>query len=134
MLIIGGLWDPHLKGAFDLYKKAKEAGGHPEIIIGDATFKLVGGITRILIKFFDKHLKFDEGSNAKDTSSEKIWNLSLNKWDILENKFSPGYSFGLKSNGTANVEINNGSLTINSRGSGWFNIVNDPEAFMMEDI
>ena len=37
MLIIGGLWDPHLKGAFDLYKKSKEAGGSPEIIIGNAT-------------------------------------------------------------------------------------------------
>ena len=37
MLIIGGLWDPHLKGAFDLYKKSKEAGGNPEIIIGNAT-------------------------------------------------------------------------------------------------
>ena len=128
MLIIGGLWDPHLKGAFDLYKKAKEAGGHPEIIIGDAThLNWWEGSQESLLKFFDKHLKFDEGSNAKDTSSEKkIWNLSLNKWDILENKFSPGYSFGLKSNGTANVEINNGSLTINSRGSGWFTIVNDP--------
>ena len=33
MLIIGGLWDPHLKGAFDLYKKSKEAGGSPEIIL-----------------------------------------------------------------------------------------------------
>jgi len=37
MLIIGGFWDPHLKGAFDLYKKSKEAGGSPEIIIGNAT-------------------------------------------------------------------------------------------------
>ena len=37
MLIIGGHWDPHLKGAFDLYKKSKEAGGSPEIIIGNAT-------------------------------------------------------------------------------------------------
>ena len=37
MLIIGGLWDPHLKGAFELYKKSKEAGGSPEIIIGNAT-------------------------------------------------------------------------------------------------
>ena len=38
MLIIGGLWDPHLKGAFDLYKKSLEAGGSPEIMIGNAIF------------------------------------------------------------------------------------------------
>ena len=57
---------------------------------------------------------------------KKIWNLSLNKWDILENKFSPGYSFGLKSNGTANFEVIDGSLLLNSKGSGWFSIVHDP--------
>ena len=34
--------------------------------------------------------------------------------------------FGLKSSGTANVEIINGSLLINSKGSGWFSIVHDP--------
>ncbi len=64
MLIIGGLWDPHLKGAFDLYKKS--------------------------------------------------------------NKFHPEFIFGLKSDGIANVEVEDGSLTINSKGSGWFTIVNDP--------
>ena len=37
LLIFGGLWDPHLKGALDLYKKSKKAGGSPEIFIGNAT-------------------------------------------------------------------------------------------------
>ena len=55
MLIIGGLWDPHLKGAFDLYKKSKEAGGSPEIIIGNAThLNWWKGSQESLLKFFDK--------------------------------------------------------------------------------
>jgi len=40
--------------------------------------------------------------------------------------FNPEYIFGLKSVGTANVEVEDGSLTINSKGSGWFTIVHDP--------
>ena len=128
MLIIGGLWDPHLKGAFDLYKKSKEAGGNPEIIIGNAThLNWWEGSQESLLKFFDKHLKSDEKFNSKNLRSEKkIWNISLNKWDELDDKFYPEFIFGLKSNGTANVDVEDGSLTINSKGSGWFTIVNDP--------
>jgi len=128
MLIIGGLWDPHLKGAFDLYKKSKEAGGSPEIIIGNAThLNWWKGSQESLLKFFDKHLKSDEKFNSKHYKDEKkIWNISLNKWEELDNKFHPKFIFGLKSNGTANVEVEDGSLTINSKGSGWFTIVNDP--------
>ena len=53
MLIIGGLWDPHLKGAFDLYKKSKEAGGSSRDNYWECdTSKLVGRITKISIKIF----------------------------------------------------------------------------------
>ncbi len=128
MLIIGGLWDPHLKGAFDLYKKSKEAGGTPEIIIGNAThLNWWEGSQESLLNFFNKHLKLDEDFNSKNLKDEKkIWNISLNKWEDLDNKFNPEFIFGLKSDGTANVEVEDGSLTINSKGSGWFTIVHDP--------
>ena len=69
MLIIGGLWDPHLKGAFDLYKKSKEAGGNPEMIIGNAThLNWWKGSQESLLKFFDKHLKSNEKINSKNLS------------------------------------------------------------------
>jgi hypothetical protein len=128
MLIIGGLWDPHLQGAFDLYKKSKEAGGSPEMIIGNAThLNWWEGSQESLLKFFDKHLKSDENFTSKNSKGEKkIWNISLNKWEELDNKFDPEFIFGLKSDGTANVNVEDGSLTINSKGSGWFTIVNDP--------
>jgi len=128
MLIIGGLWDPHLKGALDLYKKSKDAGGNPDILIGNAThLNWWEGSQKSLLKFFDKYLKTNKESNPKNYLREnKIWNISLNKWDQLDDKFYPEFILGLKSNGIANVEIEDGSLTINSKGSGWFTIVNDP--------
>ncbi len=128
MLIIGGLWDPHLKGAFDLYKKSKEAGGKPEIIIGNAThLDWWRGSQESLLKFFEKNLKSDNEVGFNDPKTEKkIWNISLNKWDVIDNNLCPEFIFGLKSDGIANIDVKDGSLTINSKGSGWFTIVNDP--------
>ncbi len=128
MLIIGGLWDPHLRGAIDLYKKSKAAGGNPDIIIGDAThLNWWEGSQKTLLDFFDTHLK--SGEEVKKTNSfkhRKIWNISLKKWDVIGEGKVPEYMFGLESNGVANVEIIDGSLLSNSKGSGWFSIVHDP--------
>ncbi len=128
MLIIGGLWDPHLRGAFDLYQKSKAAGGNPDIIIGDAThLNWWEGSQKTLLDFFDTHLKKDQKANKVDSSKhQKIWNISLKKWDMIEEEKFLEYNFGLESNGTANLDIVDGSLLINSKGSGWFSIVHDP--------
>ena len=128
MLIIGGLWDPHLKGALDLYKQAREAGGNPELIIGNAThLNWWKGSQITLLKFFDKNLKMDkEFNDILSHNQKKIWNISLKKWDRIEDNYDQELFFGLRSNGNANFDIENGSLIINSKGSGWFSIVNDP--------
>ena len=128
MLIIGGLWDPHLKGAFDLYKKSKVAGGNPEIIIGDAThLNWWEGSQKTLLDFFDRHLKnYREVDEKNSIKHKKIWNISLKRWDVIEETNFPKYTFGFESNGTANVEIIDGSLLMDSKGSGWFSIVHDP--------
>ena len=128
MLIIGGLWDPHLKGALDLYRKSQKAGGDPEIIIGNAThLNWWEGSQKTLLEFFDKHLKSEnEFSELKSIKQKKIWNISLKKWDQIKTSHDKEYIFGLKSNGSANVDINDGSLLMNSKGSGWFTIVSDP--------
>tara|TARA_Y100001968_G_C19414396_1_gene748175 strand:+ start:393 stop:1970 length:1578 start_codon:yes stop_codon:yes gene_type:complete len=128
MLIMGGLWDPHLKGALDLYKKSKAAGGNPEIIVGNAThLNWWKGSQNTLLNFFDKHLKTNNQDNKINSlNQKKIWNISLKRWDELEDKPKPGYIFGLKSNGTANLDIDDESLILNAKGSGWFTIVHDP--------
>lgn len=128
MLIIGGLWDPHLGGAFDLYQRSKEAGGNPDIIVGNAThLNWWEGSQKTLLDFFDTHLKRDlEVNETKSFKLKKIWNISLKKWDVIEEDKVPEHMFGLKSSGTANFEVIDGSLLINSKGSGWFSIVHDP--------
>ena len=128
MLIIGGLWDPHLKGALDLYKKAKDAGGNPEIIIGNAThLNWWEGSQNSLLKFFDKNLKpVKKSINQSHSNQKKIWNISLKIWEELEDNCEPKGIFGLRSKGTANFNIENESLIQNSKGSGWFTIVHDP--------
>ena len=128
MLIIGGLWDPHLKGALDLYQKSLVAGGNPEIIIGNAThLNWWEGSQKTLLEFFDTNLKSNSEVYEKNSfTQKKIWNISLNKWDSIEETNLPEYTFGLESNGTAIVDIIDGSLLKNSKGSGWFSIVHDP--------
>ena len=85
------------------------------------------GSQKTLLDFFDAHLKTDKKVNKTiPFKHKKIWNLSLKKWDVIEEDRIHDYKFGLESNGTANFEIINGSLLLNSRGSGWFSIVHDP--------
>ena len=79
-----------------------------------------------MLNFFDTHLKGNKETNNNDFKNKKIWNISLNKWDMFEDDKVPESNFGLKSNGIANVETIDGSLVINSKSSGWFSIVHDP--------
>ena len=61
MLILGGLWDPHLRGAFDLYKRSKDVGGDPEIVISDSThLDWWVKSQHLLLDFFNTHLQ-DKG-------------------------------------------------------------------------
>ncbi len=128
MLILGGLWDPHLRGAFDLYKRSKDLGGNPEIVISDSThLTWWENSQNLLLDFFEKHLK--ENNISKATShknhNKKIWNILSNSWDDIENK-SLNYEFALTSEGVANVEIKDGSLSRSNEGSGFVSIVHDP--------
>ena len=125
MLIYGGLWDPHLTGAFDLYKKSIDHGGDPEIYIGNAShLNWWEGSQKTLLSFFDKHLKIDSVKDAK--SVQKIWNLTLNHWEDIKTNFISKQEFTLNSHGLANVQTIDGSLSTNSEGSGFLTIVHDP--------
>ena len=125
MLIIGGIWDPHLRGALDLYKQSKDVGGEPEIIISNSShLNWWKDSQTTLLNFFDKHLKNDP-SKKLSHKNKIIWNISLEKWESIDN-FPLNYEFGLESDGNANFEIKDGSLSINSNGTGFVSIVNDP--------
>ena len=126
MLILGGLWDPHLRGALDLYKRSKDIGGNPEIIISDSThLNWWANSQNLLLDFFDKHLQDKDISRSNFDKQKKIWNITSNGWDNIENK-SLNYEFSLVSEGNANVEVKDGSLLRGSKGFGFVSIVHDP--------
>ena len=126
MLIYGGLFDPHLKGAFDLFKRSQKAGGKPELIIGNAThLKWWEGSQNTLLKFFDQHLKGDFESNER-TERKLIWNITLKKWENICLKHENDDQFYFRSDGLANVETKDGTLTKNVKGFGFASIVHDP--------
>ena len=126
MLIIGGHWDPHLKGALDLYIRSKSLGGDPEIIIGNSShLNWWEESQKTLLNFFDRNLKKVGLYKISSTKQKKIWNISLKDWDNIEKK-SLNYEFSLRSAGTANFEIIDGSLLLNSESDGFVTILHDP--------
>ena len=57
LLLIGGWHDPHLGGVLDLWQRAQQAGGHPELLIGAWThLKWCGGCDERQLAFFRRHL------------------------------------------------------------------------------
>jgi putative CocE/NonD family hydrolase len=58
MLLIGGWYDPHLRGVLDLWQRARSAGGQPRMLIGAwSHLDWNGGIDTELLAFFRWHLQ-----------------------------------------------------------------------------
>ncbi|WP_245552560.1 CocE/NonD family hydrolase [Cyanobium gracile] len=58
LLLIGGWHDPHLRGVLDLWQRARNAGGDPELVIGAwSHLDWRGGLDRELLAFFRRHLQ-----------------------------------------------------------------------------
>ncbi len=135
MLLIGGWWDPHLKGILDLFAQSVNAGGSPELHIGPAThLKWWPEAQKLHLNFFNRNLKTKPHTQKLSTTPYlQIWNLSTNKWSSSEffkshkndNSSSIKY-WGLKSEGTACLDTKEGLLLPNTKGSGEVHIVNDP--------
>ncbi len=130
MLLIGGWWDPHLKGILNLYKLSKEAGGSPAIHIGPAThLKWWGSIQQTQLNFLDKHLKGRKKLFA-NIPSHRFWNITTNKWETRKSfegkKASPSKGWGLCSSGLACVDDKDGTLNYNNNGEGIVLLVHDP--------
>ncbi len=58
LLLIGGWYDPHLRGVLDLWQRARAAGGRPRLVIGAwSHLDWGGGIDTELLAFFRRHLQ-----------------------------------------------------------------------------
>ena len=125
MLLIGGWWDPHLKGILNIFEKAKKAGGNPKLIIGPAThLQWWEGAQQDQLNFFDSHLK------AKNKEIHfpqiKLWNQSKKEWELSVQNKTP--TWNLCSQGLASISHTEGCLDPNSdlAKDVEVNIVHDP--------
>ena len=76
MLLIGGWWDPHLRGIIDIYKQAIDAGGDPELHIGPAShLQWWEGAQVLQLNFFKKHLLGIDNSK-RNQAKKQYWNLT----------------------------------------------------------
>ena len=125
LLLIGGWWDPHLKGILDIYAKAKNAGGNPKLLIGPAThLQWWEGVQRTQLTFLDNHLK---RKNKKHLLPQiNLWNLTKKSWEVSVQKDTPTWS--LHSEGLASINHLEGSLipNSNSKVNSEVNLVHDP--------
>ncbi len=126
LLLVGGWYDPHLKGIIDIYQKSLNAGGNPEIHIGPAThMQWWEGVQQMHLKFFNKHLR--SGKNRIDSSiPKKIWNITAERWHDQEELKAKQISWSLFSKGLACIDSNDGLLREQDRGDGFVLIVHDP--------
>ena len=125
LLLIGGWWDPHLKGILDIFTKAKNAGGDPKLLIGPAShLQWWEGVQRTQLNFLDTHLK--ENNKKHLFPQINLWNITTKSWELSVHNKIPSWS--LHSEGLASISHLEGSLIANSnlKVDTEVNVVHDP--------
>ena len=132
MLLIGGWYDPHLRGVLELWRLARQAGGNPRLHIGAWThLNWQGGIDRLQLAFFQRQL---QGVDKPEAPAELTAPIQLQcqttgQWQAAspEPPPEPGPRlWGLRSNGLAAVDPDEGALLPGRRGAGALTLVHDP--------
>jgi len=132
MLLIGGWYDPHLRGILNLFARASAAGGSPLLRIGAYThLDWNGGLDRLQLAFFQHHLQdqaaTEELSAAVLVEKDPLTNgkNSSRHWRGPNLDSSP-LSWGLRSCGLATIDAEEGELLLDRFGSGEVALVHDP--------
>ena len=136
MLLIGGWHDPHLAGVLDLWQRARAGGGEPVLRIGAwSHLNWRGGIDRLQLAFFDRHLKptESEGGRGQGRSrraterppAEVLEDQLSGQWRGRSPLQSSGQRWGLRSEGLAAVDAGEGALCADA-GGGTVLLVHDP--------
>jgi len=129
MLQIGGWHDPHLSGVLDLWQRARSGGSQQLLRIGPWThLGWQGGIDRLQLAFFDRHLKDQDGpGDLGQQPAELMADLGSGHWRAHSPLQSSGQSWRLASSGLAAVDAGEGRLTAREQGAGGrVLIVHDP--------
>ena len=125
LLLIGGWWDPHLKGILDIFEKSKKAGGKPKLLIGPAThLQWWEGVQRTQLDFFDSHLKKE--NKEIHFPQTNLWNLTTKSWEHSVQNKTP--TWNLRSEGLASISHLEGRLVHNPglEEDSEVNLVHDP--------
>ena len=132
LLLLGGWWDPHLRGVLDLAAKARAAGGSPELHIGPAThLQWWPQSSALLLNFFQRHLR-SHPQTEDDANPVKLWDLGSDQWVdgpwTTVDSASPGaIVWHLASTGLACLDPNDGCLLNSPEGrGGTVTVVHDP--------
>ncbi|WP_392349977.1 CocE/NonD family hydrolase [Parasynechococcus sp.] len=131
MLLIGGCWDPHLNGILDLWRRARHAGGRPELHIGPAThLQWWPEAQTLMLRFFQRHLQAPPEANRLNPA--QIWNVTDATWQTLDpttvdtavpERRGP---WALRGNRVANMDNAIGGLEPGGAGQGMVTLVHDP--------
>ncbi len=124
LLLIGGWWDPHLKGILDIFEKSKKTGGNPKLLIGPAThLQWWEGVQRTQLDFFDSHLK--DKNKEIHFPQINLWNLTTKSWELSVQNKTP--TWNLLSEGLASKSHLEGRLVPYS------DLVSDSEVNLVHD-
>jgi len=133
MLLIGGWHDPHLEGVLDLYRRARGAGGSPLLRIGAWThLHWPGGVDRLQLAFFDRHLKPPEQGAMAALPAPALFDDVVRRCSAARlPEHCSGQRWGLWSGGLAAADADEGRLvgaagSGSTMGSGTVVIVHDP--------
>ena len=131
LLLLGGWWDPHLRGVLDLAERSRAAGGSPELHIGPAThLQWWPQSSALLLNFFRRHLQ--DLAAADDAELLRLWDQGSDQWVDLPWRVAGGptpdaIGWHLASDGLACLDPNEGRLLNPPEGSGGtVTVVHDP--------
>ncbi len=127
MLQIGGWHDPYLNGVLDLWRRA-EAGGSAQLLrIGPWThLHWRGGIDRLQLAFFDRHLRDREPPPDTGQPPCLLADLAAGPWRARSPHQGSGQRWGLASAGLAAIDAGEGRLLGDASGRGTVLLVHDP--------
>ena len=125
MLLVGGWLDPHLGGVLDLLERSQAAGGSANLLVGPWThLNWNGGIDRLQLAFFDRHLRGREPAQLPAACA--LGDLTSGAWSHAPEEASHPLLWGLRSAGLAAVDAGEGQLTPAGEGGGAVWLVHDP--------
>ena len=127
MLLVGGWHDPHLGGVLDLWRRCRAAGNEAVLRIGPWNhLQWQGGIDRLQVAFFDRHLRDREAAQGNTPQPPQLLaDLGSGQWLARSPLHSCGPTWHLASNGLAAVDSREGVLQ-EAPGHGRVQVVHDP--------